>query len=113
VGVDAQNATVTLGSADALYSRSAELTEVALAEDSSLPLRCEVQVRYRGTPAPAEVRRVAGAVQVHFDEPQRAVVPGQFAVFFQGERVLGGGMIRAAQRAPRAEPASAFPESQA
>ncbi|HEY5377591.1 MAG TPA: aminomethyltransferase beta-barrel domain-containing protein, partial [Polyangiaceae bacterium] len=101
VGVDAQNATVTLGSADSLYSSSAELTEVALAADLSLPLRCEVQVRYRGAPAPAEVRRVGGALQVFFDEPQRAVVPGQFAVFFQGERVLGGGMIRAAQRAQR------------
>ncbi len=103
VGVDAQNATVTLGSADSLYSGSAELTEVALAAGLSLPLRCEAQVRYRGAPALAEVRRVGEAVQVFFDEPQRAVVPGQFAVFFQGERVLGGGMIRSAERVQRAE----------
>ncbi len=104
VGVDAQNATVTLGSVDSLYSSSAELVEVSLAADLSLPLRCAVQVRYRGTPAPAEVRRVGQAVQVCFDQPQRAVVPGQFAVFYQAERVLGGGMIRSAERAQRAEP---------
>ena len=113
VGVDAASATVTLGSPESLYSSSAELSEVALAADLSLPARCAVQVRYRGTPAPAEVRLVAGAVHVFFDEPQRAVVPGQFAVFFDGERVLGGGMIRAASRAPRAEVPSPLPEASA
>ena len=104
VGVDAANATVTLGSVDSLYSSSAGLVEVALAADLTLPLRCGVQVRYRGTPAAAEVRRVGDAVHVFFDEPQRAVVPGQFAVFYDGERVLGGGMIRSARRAQPAEP---------
>ncbi len=103
VGVDARTATVTLGAADSLYASSAELVEVALAHDMTLPLRCEAQVRYRGTPAGAEVRRVGDAVRVFFDEPQRAVVPGQFAVFFCGERVLGGGMIRSASRASRSD----------
>ncbi len=112
VGVDARNATVTLGSADSLYASSAELTEVALAQDLSLPLRCEAQVRYRGKPARAEVRRVGDAVRVFFEEPERAVVPGQFAVFFAGERVLGGGMIRSASRAPRSDLGVAL-ESQA
>ena len=112
VGVDAATATVTLGSVDSLYSSSAELTELALAVDASFPLRCEVQIRYRGRPTPAEVRRVGDRVHVFFDEPQRAVVPGQFAVFYAGERVLGGGMIRAERRAQRSDlpaaPAEAF-----
>jgi tRNA-specific 2-thiouridylase len=111
VGVDAESATVTLGSVDSLYSSSAELVEVALAADVDLPLRCGVQVRYRGTPARAEVRRVGEAVHVFFEEPQRAVVPGQFAVFYEGERVLGGGMIRAAERAARADSSAHQPES--
>jgi tRNA-specific 2-thiouridylase len=111
VGVDAESATVTLGSVDSLYASSAELVEVALAADVSLPLRCGVQVRYRGTPARAEVRRVGEAVHVFFEQPQRAVVPGQFAVFYEGERVLGGGMIRAAQRAARADASEIQPES--
>ncbi len=110
VGVDAESATVTLGSSESLYSSSAGLVEVALAADLELPLRCGVQVRYRGNPAPAEVRRVGDAVHVFFDEPERAVVPGQFAVFYDGERVLGGGMIRSALRAQRAESAAAAPE---
>jgi len=111
VGVDAETATVTLGSVDSLNFDSAELCEVALAADVSLPLRCEVQVRYRGRPTPAEVRRVGEALHVFFDEPQRAVVKGQFAVFFQGDRVLGGGMIRAASRPARVEPAALPAES--
>jgi tRNA-specific 2-thiouridylase len=78
-----------------------------------LPLRCTVQVRYRGTPAPAEVRRVGEAVHVFFDEPQRAVVPGQFAVFYGGERALGGGMIRAALRAQRVDSPALAAESSA
>jgi len=98
VDVDAESATVTLGAPEGLYSSSAELTETSLAEGVELPLRCQVQVRYRGTPAPAEVRRVGDALQVFFEVPQRAVVPGQFAVFYAGERVLGGGMIRSATR---------------
>ena len=111
VGVDADSATVTLGSVDSLYSSSAELTELALAADVSFPLRCEVQIRYRGRPTPAEVRRVGDAVHVFFDDPQRAVVPGQFAVFYADERVLGGGMIRSALRAQRNLTPVAAPES--
>ncbi|HEY0469543.1 MAG TPA: aminomethyltransferase beta-barrel domain-containing protein, partial [Polyangiaceae bacterium] len=64
-------------------------------------------------PTPAEVRRVGEALHVFFDEPQRAVVKGQFAVFFQGDRVLGGGMIRAASRAPRLESSAAVADSSA
>ncbi len=84
VGVDAQNATVTLGSADALYSASAELVEVALAADVELPVRCEVQVRYRGTPAPAEVRRVGERIQVHFDEAAARGRPRAICSVFSG-----------------------------
>jgi len=86
------------------------LVEVTLAADLALPLRCGVQVRYRGAPAAAEVRRMGDAVHVFFEQPQRAVVPGQFAVFYQGERALGGGMIRSALRAQRAELPEASPE---
>jgi tRNA-uridine 2-sulfurtransferase len=52
-------------------------------------LRCEVQVRHRGRPLPC---RVAGA-EVILDEPVPGVAPGQSAVFYRGEEVLGGGTI--------------------
>ena len=56
--------------------------------------RADVQIRYRGRPAPAEITKISsGAALVRFDEPQRAVTPGQAAVFYDGIRQLGGGII--------------------
>jgi len=58
------------------------------------PIRCEVQIRNRFEPKPATVSLVDGQVTVEFDAPQRAVTPGQGAVFYWGEVVAGGGWIR-------------------
>lgn len=61
----------------------------------------QVQIRYRHAPAPATLRPLGGGrVEVVFDEPQRAVTPGQAAVFYDGDVCLGGGWIE------RSEPAS-------
>ncbi len=52
------------------------------------------QIRYRGAPVPASlVVRGGGTAEVRFQEPQRAVTPGQAVVFYDGPRVLGGGTI--------------------
>ena len=60
----------------------------------SQTFRAAVQIRYRGRPAPAEVTRIApDAALVCFDEPQRAITQGQAAVFYDGIRQLGGGLI--------------------
>ena len=54
----------------------------------------EVQIRYRHRPVPARVERGAGdGVTAHFARPLRAVTPGQAAVFYNGDRVVGGGWI--------------------
>jgi tRNA-specific 2-thiouridylase len=58
------------------------------------PIRCEVQIRNRFEPKTAVVREEAGEVVVEFDEPQRAVTPGQGAVFYWNEVVVGGGWIK-------------------
>jgi tRNA-specific 2-thiouridylase len=58
------------------------------------PIRCEVQIRNRFEPKTAVVREEAGEVIVEFDEPQRAVTPGQGAVFYWNEVVVGGGWIK-------------------
>lgn len=59
------------------------------------PRRAEVKIRNRHEPAPATLAPGSGPdrVEVRFDEPQRAVTPGQAAVFYDGDTVLGGGWI--------------------
>jgi tRNA-specific 2-thiouridylase len=57
------------------------------------PRRAQVKIRNKHTAATATLRPAGGRVEVVFDEPQRAVTPGQGAVFYDGEVVLGGGWI--------------------
>jgi tRNA-specific 2-thiouridylase len=54
----------------------------------------QIKVRYRQADQACHARlRATGALEVCFTEPQRAVTPGQFAVFYDGDRCLGGGVI--------------------
>lgn len=56
--------------------------------------RCMAKIRYRQSDQPCSVHIAgAGELEVEFDEPQRAVAPGQFVVFYDGERCLGGAVI--------------------
>lgn len=58
------------------------------------PIRCEVQVRYRSSAVPVSVIPLEGdRVKLVFDEPQFGITPGQAAVFYDGEMLLGGGII--------------------
>jgi len=57
------------------------------------PIRAEVRIRYRHEPAAATVTPSQSGFSVRFDEPQRAIAPGQAAVVYRGEQVLGGGFI--------------------
>jgi len=57
-------------------------------------IRAAVRIRYRHAEAPASIRPLPGArAEVRFDAPQRAIAPGQAAVFYDGELCLGGGWI--------------------
>lgn len=57
-------------------------------------IRCTVKIRYRHQEAPAFATRLPdGRVEVIFDEPQRAITKGQAVVLYDGEYVLGGGVI--------------------
>ncbi len=57
------------------------------------PRRAEVKIRNKHAAAPATLLPAPDGVEVRFDEPQRAVTPGQAAVFYEGDLVLGGGWI--------------------
>src|SRR5437868_9069440 len=96
VRVEAEENRVVVGEAEELLSHeftAAGVNWVALDEPTE-PVRAEVRVRYRHDAAPANVTPLEGGrVRVRFDEPQRAVTPGQATVFYRGEEVLGGGWI--------------------
>jgi tRNA-uridine 2-sulfurtransferase len=58
------------------------------------PVRAEVKIRNKHAASPATITPAgAGRVEISFDDPQRAVTPGQGAVFYSGDLVLGGGWI--------------------
>ena len=66
------------------------------------PLVATAQIRYQHRGTRARVTSLDGyRARVELDEPQRAVTPGQACVFYEGDRVLGGGWIQSAARAPR------------
>jgi tRNA-specific 2-thiouridylase len=65
-----------------------------IAPPPEAPLRAYVRVRYRTPEAPATVTPLGPCTaRVEFDAPQSAVAPGQAAVFYDGDQVLGGGFI--------------------
>ncbi|MBK8481652.1 MAG: tRNA 2-thiouridine(34) synthase MnmA [Proteobacteria bacterium] len=94
--IDAARGEVRLGSARALERAGLYADAVSwLIEAPPTGERAvEVQMRYRQRPVPARlVPQAHGTVEVHFERAQRAVAPGQAVVFFEGDRVLGGGWI--------------------
>jgi tRNA-specific 2-thiouridylase len=94
VDLDPETAAVRLGPKSQLAVSQLELTDTVLRDRVQLPLSAEVMVRYRGVPAAARILDLgAGRCQVQFDESVEAPSPGQFAVFYDGDRVLGGGLI--------------------
>ena len=70
-------------------------------EAPTAPLRAAVRIRHRHPEAAATLLPLAGGrVRVSFDSPQRAVTPGQAAVFYHGDVCLGGGWIERAPTCP-------------
>lgn len=89
---------IVVGPAKSLLRTSLSIRDANWIAFESLerPVRATVKIRYRATPAWADVRPATGserAAEVVFDEPQRAISPGQAAVIYDGDRVLGGGWI--------------------
>jgi tRNA-specific 2-thiouridylase len=92
---------VVVGGAEHLYSRTLRTRRVNLiaVDDLREPMRVAVKIRHRHEPGAATIEKVTSdrvgddEILVTFDEPQRAITPGQAAVFYDGDTVVGGGWI--------------------
>jgi tRNA-specific 2-thiouridylase len=93
---------VTVGADEELLSRELRARQLNWISVAGLAageeMRAQIKIRHRHEPAWATLRGAGsgmGADEVHatFDEPQRAITPGQAAVFYQGDEVVGGGWI--------------------
>jgi tRNA-specific 2-thiouridylase len=101
IATDSGSQTVTVGSNDDLLRPGLIAREIRwlslpgfAASGLSVPARLKVRIRNRHIPAWATVYPLSeNRVEARFDEPQRAVTPGQAAVFYSGDLVVAGGWI--------------------
>jgi tRNA-uridine 2-sulfurtransferase len=102
VNVDVASGDVQLGSREELLTQSLSLSEVTVRSGYALPLEASVSIRYQGAPSRAQIKSAPtpeGSVErgpfaeILFAEPVAAPGAGQYAVFFDGEVVVGGGII--------------------
>lgn len=95
-GKDVARNLVYLGENEELFSPALEAADLNLiaCDRIEAPVRCAVKIRHSRNGAPATVEQTGeDAVLVRFDQPQRAVTPGQAVVFYDGDTVIGGGTI--------------------
>jgi tRNA-specific 2-thiouridylase len=90
---------VVLGEREALLADGLRASRVNWLMDAPTTSRaCAVKIRYRHTPVPGVVSPLPdGGALVRFDTPQSAVTPGQAVVFYDEDRLLGGGWIEEAR----------------
>lgn len=95
LSLEAETNTLVVGPAEQLGKRALTASHINwVGQPQSEPIQCTVKIRYRSLDRPAIVRPQSDhSVEVRFDEPVRDITPGQAAVFYQGERCLGGGII--------------------
>ena len=97
VDKDMENNRVILGSNEDLMSDTLVADQVNLISIDKItePIRCTAKVRYKHKEAAATVTQISeDQIKVVFDQPQRGITPGQAVVLYDGDVVIGGGVIR-------------------
>lgn len=93
--IDAENNKVILGEKEDLLSEDITLTNCNLLKYNTLPssYRALVKIRYHNAGEMANISMHDNIIECHFDHPVSAVTPGQSAVIYEGDDVVGGGII--------------------
>ena len=95
LGFNSAKNEVIVGEEKELYKKEILVTDInlLLVDEIKEPMEVEVKTRYSSKVAKAKIMQDENKIKVIFDEPQRAITPGQSAVFYVGDIVLGGGKI--------------------
>jgi tRNA-uridine 2-sulfurtransferase len=94
-GIDAETNTIRVGGTDQLLKSTCRVEDVRYVggRPPDVPFAASVKVRSHAAEAPATVTPLGDRARIDFEAPQRALTPGQAAVFYDGDRVIGGGPI--------------------
>ena len=96
LGFNKEKNEVIVGEEEELYKKEITVTDInlLLVDEIKEPMEVEVKTRYSSKVAKAKIIQDGNNINVTFEEPQRAITPGQSAVFYVGNIVLGGGKIK-------------------
>lgn len=90
--INAEKNEIVVGTREDIYSSALSVVDVNMLVDT-MPLSGNGKIRYRKKESPCHLSYVDGKIEVEFDDPQESVTPGQSFVLYQGDQVLGGGII--------------------
>jgi tRNA-specific 2-thiouridylase len=96
IKVDAETNTVWVGDEKHLYQSQLQVSNVNLVAPIENEETLDVKIRFQHKGAKAKVEKLSSnpdRYQLTFEDPQRAITPGQAAVFYRGKQLLGGGWI--------------------
>jgi len=96
IEINPRQNTITLGDDKDLYKDKLSAKDLNFISGNTLSdsIKAEVKIRYNSKKSPAIISPCGeGRVLINFEKPQRAITPGQSAVFYQGDVVMGGGII--------------------
>ncbi|MCH8102513.1 MAG: tRNA 2-thiouridine(34) synthase MnmA [Chloroflexi bacterium] len=107
--IDAESGTVVLGHAESLLRSElfASSPTWVSGEPPRAGARVAAKIRYKSPESAATLWPIDGGLRIEFEEPQRAITPGQAVVFFDGDEVLGGGVIELSEAPLNQTPATA------
>ena len=92
--IDARDNTVWIGEEKYLFSDSLSLRDCSFLDDLIDGEQVDVKIRYSIKGYSAKIYKDESGIKVQFNEPQRAITPGQACVFYRGRQLLGGGWIQ-------------------